>query len=191
MVDLRNVIVVDTETTGTNPFVHDILSLALVPVDRRLPTLDILIKSDRASEWSAFARENFKNFSHDWRERAVDAREAARQIRAYLATLGLAGRPVLAGHNIGFDRAFIQKLAFSADDDDCFGFSHRNIDTHTLIATFVILGVLPETSITSTGAFEHFGIRVPLGQRHTAMGDAVATRELVECLMDMYASQCG
>jgi DNA polymerase III subunit epsilon len=57
----RNLLVVDFETTGLNPFRHDALSIGLVPVNESLPSKEVFISHDSLL-WNEFARENFQRF---------------------------------------------------------------------------------------------------------------------------------
>jgi DNA polymerase III epsilon subunit-like protein len=186
--DLSNVIVIDIETTGPNAFEHELLSLALVPIRRDLPPLSIHVQVDEVTVWSSYAETNWRRFEKDWRRNALPSNAAAEIVQEYLDKLPGDKDYILAGHNVGFDRTFFSKLAFRAGRSEFRKVSHRNIDTFTLLFRLAALGEVPEEATTSTGAFRYFGIRVPEPERHTALGDALATRVLVEILLD--TDQC-
>lgn len=170
-------VVVDLETSGVNPFRHDVLALALVPVNSALPPHVVFVKPPEI-RWTEYARANFAKFAAEWERNAVSPVEACASIESYLASTfgGQAATPI--GHNIGFDVAFLRKLAFLGNRDELPGLSHRAIDTHTLLYVLAASGRIPASAVSSTGAFTHFGINVNDNVRHTAFGDAVATREL-------------
>jgi DNA polymerase III epsilon subunit-like protein len=65
-------------------------------------------------------------------------------------------------------------------------FSHRTVDTHSLMWALVVRGRLPPTVRGSDAAFAHFGIAPDPDARHTALGDALATRELLLRLIDLF-----
>jgi DNA polymerase-3 subunit epsilon len=85
---------------------------------------------------------------------------------------------LLAGHNVTFDQAFLG--AFLAGQGRSLEprFSHRLVDTHSIAAALRDAGRLPLDNLSSSALFAHFGIVVPPEQRHTALGDALATFEL-------------
>ena len=182
--DLSNVIVIDVETTGPNVFEHEVLSVALVPIRTDLSPLSIHVQVDDVTSWSSFAEANWRRFEKDWRRDALPNDIAGNLIQEYLDKLPGDKDYVLAGHNVGFDRAFFSKLAFRAGRSEFKKVSHRNIDTFTLLFRLAALGEVPEEATTSTGAFRYFGIRVHEAERHTALGDALATRILVEILLE-------
>lgn len=181
----RNIVVIDTETTGPNPFVHELLSLALVPLDRRIPPLEVHVLTPPDAIWSEFARSNFEKFRIEWQAKAISSQVAAELVQKYLFALTRESPVILAGHNVGFDRAFFQKLAYVGGIGEFAGVSHRNLDTHTLIFDRVFSGEAPDYAETSSGAFSFYQIGISDNERHTALGDALATRELIEKLMKL------
>src|SRR6267142_2412170 len=136
----NSLVVIDIETSGLNPFMHEPLALGIVPVS---PTLAL----ERASE--------------------------------YLRSLSTSGLATPVGHNVGFDVAFLRKLAFLAGKEEVAELSHRAIDTHTILYMLYLKGLLPREALSSDGAFRHFDVKPTNGDRHTALGDALATRELL------------
>lgn len=178
-------VVIDVETSGTNPHVHDVLAVAVVPLDAHKEPLEVYIRQ-HPIVWSARAREYFENYQTAWEQQAVSPREAYRRIGGYLSQLLNGRTATLLGHNIAFDMAFLRKLAFQAGHEQFTGISHRTVDTHTLLFMLVRNGILPSDTLTSTGAFRHFGISVPSDKRHTALHDAIATRALYLELVDLY-----
>lgn len=181
--NIENIIVVDTETTGTSPFINELLSLAFVPMDRSKPSLEVNVQISKNAIWSDFARRNFKNFEDRWNSSSITAKSAAKLVQEYLTEICRGENVILGGHNVGFDRAFLQKLAYVSGRTDFSFVSHRNYDTHTIIMDNVLRGKLPAETVTSTGAFDYFNISISEADRHTAIGDAVATRELIYALM--------
>lgn len=178
------VVVVDVETSGVNPFRHEVLAVALVPLLGEAAPLEIYVRT-QAIEWNARAREIFRSYERRWAVRAVEPAVACERIERYLADT-FAGRPVTPiGHNIGFDVAFLRKLAFLGGRDQLKHLSHRGIDTHTLLYLLYLKGKIPEAALTSDGAFRKFGVNLPSTERHTALGDALATKQLTLRLLGL------
>lgn len=181
--DLSTLVVVDTETTGENPFVHEILSAAFVPVEQPAQ-LEVHVKVRDNASWSKYGQSLFEKIEGEWQQRAVLASEAVQKIEEFLDS-HYQGREVnLVGHNVAFDRFFLARLASRAGVKSIRGISHRTVDTHSLLTVLHILGKIPSEATSSSGAFEYFNIKVPKARRHTALGDAVATRELFLRLID-------
>jgi DNA polymerase III epsilon subunit-like protein len=181
----NSAVVIDIETSGVNPFRHDILSVGLVPIDPKIAPMVVYVRSDHIV-WSDYARQIFDKYAVEWEAHAVSPHDACTKIEEYL-TRAYPGRPATPiGHNIGFDLAFLRKLAFLGGREQLAGLSHRAVDTHTLLYVLVLKGKLPESVLSSDGAFRHFNIDVPEPIRHTAIGDAQATRELVLRLFSMF-----
>lgn len=185
MLDTTRLFVIDVETTGPNPVVHDPISIALVPLgnENRDPFVANVITP--APVWTDYATENFKKFRDEWATSKRPAEQVAAALETYLSERLAGGTATLIGHNVGFDMAFLRKLAALAGRTDIAGVSHRAIDTHTLLYLGWLTGKLPESVLPSDGAFEYFHISVPAGMRHTALHDALATRELFLRLLEV------
>lgn len=181
----KNLVVVDIETTGTNPFVHDALCIALVPMDQSLPSKEIFIRHN-SLEWSDFAKKNFDKFRSEWEERSVPPPLACDLIEEYLQRTFDGSMTTLIGHNIGFDVAFLRKVAFLGGRSELKNISHRMIDTHTILKVLMLQGKIPDTATSSDGAFNHFNIKPNASQRHTALHDANLTRILFQKLFEMF-----
>ncbi len=184
-IDVRNLFVVDLETTGTNPFQHEVLAVGIAPLNlNTAPRLFYVHIEPETSAWTSFARSNFDKFADDWRAGAAPAPMVCSEIESYLGA-ACGGLATAIGHNIGFDISFLRKLAFRGGQTDLFGFSHRALDTHTMLYLLHLKGVLPASALSSDGAFQYFGISVPEPVRHTALADALATRSLAIQLLKL------
>jgi DNA polymerase-3 subunit epsilon len=92
---------------------------------------------------------------------------------------------VLAGHNVGFDQAFLSAFLESRGRTLEPRFSHRLVDTHSIAAALRDAGRLPLENLSSSALFAHFRIEPPPERRHTALGDALATFELYWKLVEL------
>ena len=190
---MNNLFVVDVETTGPDPFVHEPLMIAIVPAESAGDSFVAYIKT-KNPKWSEWALENFRGFEGEWKKHAQDPKKVVAALEAYLKKMTNNGKATMVGHNVGFDMAFLRKLAHLAGQGSIAGVSHRALDTHTLLFLAFNKGGIPETALTSDGAFNQFGVTVPAGQRHTALQDAIATKELFGKLLNMLSldmSQVG
>ena len=180
----NNLAVIDIETSGINPFRHEVLSVALVPLTLSATPCVVYVRAHEI-QWSLFAKKNFENFSPDWNANAVPAAAAYDEIEQYITQTFEESQVTVIGHNVGFDVAFMRKLAFNAGKDELPRISHRALDTHTMLYLLFLKGQLPSSALSSDGAFDFFGINISDRDRHTSLGDALATRELVLRLFEM------
>lgn len=174
------VVVIDTETGGLDPLRHSIMSVGLVDYSGAHRLEVFVAEPEIVADPRSLA---VTGIDLDWlRAHGVRPDEACDRIEAWLDGLGL-GRPLLAaGHNVAFDLAFMRRLYHLAGRRVPLDFCHRSLDTHTLLFTLASMGRVPATARSSDGAFAHFGVAPPAHLRHTALGDAVATRDLLERL---------
>ncbi|QBI11308.1 hypothetical protein [Xanthomonas oryzae] len=175
-------IVVDTETTGANLFEHDLLSYAFAPVCFD-SVLEGFVDYPVASKWSEVAKSYFANFEEEWSKYRKSSRLAVAEIEDYLERISPGGEMVMVGHNVAFDRFFLEKLANNAGQSSIRGLSHRTVDTHSMLMTLSIMGKIPESATSSSGAFKYFNISPQEKCRHTALGDALATKDLFKLIL--------
>lgn len=109
--------------------------------------------------------------------------DAYDEIDSYLAELLPNDVATLVGHNVGFDLAFLRKLAHIGQQPSLPRISHRSIDTHTLLYLASVNHDWP-SALSSDAAFELLHVMPEISERHTALGDAIATRQLFIKLMD-------
>jgi len=178
----------DTETGGLDPRSHSLLSLGLVVGEgpRVANSLEILIRHEPYVVSGGGLKVNRINLV-EHSAGALDPPVALSVLDVFLDQHfpHMCKPIILAGHNVAFDQAFLG--AFLAGQGRTLEprFSHRLVDTHSLAAGLRDAGRLPLANLSSTALFEHFGIVVPEGKRHTALGDALATFELYWKLVEL------
>src|SRR6267142_1287442 len=174
----NSLVVIDIETSGLNPFMHEPLALGIVPVSQAVSPFQIYIRPPSIN-WTDYAKGVFSGYADAWEREAVSPTLALERASEYLRSLSTSGLATPVGHNVGFDVAFLRKLAFLAGKEEVAELSHRAIDTHTILYMLYLKGLLPREALSSDGAFRHFDVKPTNGDRHTALGDALATRELL------------
>lgn len=107
---LTNLVVVDVETSGVNPFRHQLLAVALSPHDDSLAPQVVYVRHEKI-EWTPFALDNFGKFAVAWERFAMPPSLACEVIERYLRRISPDRPAVAVGHNIGFDLGFLRQLA--------------------------------------------------------------------------------
>lgn len=174
----------DTETGGRNPHKHSLLSIGVVVWDYEegvLYTNEFYIRSD--SYVVTVEAERINHFDEkEHRSKAIPAEQVIAELTEIKDTFFADFTAIpLAGHNVAFDVQFIKQLYSKCNRSYEKSFSHRTVDTYSIIKFLSDCQLLPNTVNSSASAFKHFGISV-LG-RHTALGDAIATMQLYEKLL--------
>lgn len=173
----------DTETGGLNPETDALLSVGLVDYQdgKILRSEEVLIDaSGLVCDPKALAVNHIDlDLHHAY---SVTRVEAAERIRDFCAPMG---RPFVGGHNVAFDVSFIRRLF--APDVLRKMVSHRTLDTLQLLAYLGDSGRIPPGIGKLDQAMAHFGLTMPEGKRHTALGDALVTAELYTRLLQTIA----
>lgn len=179
----ERIVVLDTETSGLDPDKHSLLSIGLVDWSGRKQTEIFVNEGEIVADPASMA---VNGIDLDFiRERGVTPKSAVRKVEKFLHKMGL-GRPLMiCGHNVAFDLAFMRRLYRMAGRDVPREFSHRSVDTHALLWALAAQGKVPREARSSEGAFTHFGVSPPPDKRHTALGDAIATRDLLEKVLEL------
>lgn len=185
MKNFDKIVFIDTETGGLHPSHHSLLSIGLVEWENGKinQTKEILVDDGelKATE-AALAINKIDLNSH--KESAISPEEAVQEVLSFIGwTSKERDKITLAGHNVGFDIKFTRHLFerqnYNFDDY----FSHRSIDTSSILHYLYFSGKLSSKIVGSSEAFAHFGIKVR--GRHTALGDAIATARLFDELIKL------
>ena len=176
---------IDTETGGLDPDKHSLLSLAMVIwEDMEIIDSQELLINDGILSVTKEALSINKIDIEKHKQSAMPSPEAIEKIFLFTGKhFPGRGKITLAGHNVHFDINFL-RVFFSANNKnfDEF-FSHRIIDTSSILHYLYLAGKLKQKAVSSDKAFELFDIKVE--GRHTALGDAIATAELFTKLLQL------
>lgn len=175
---LDSVVALDVETGGLDPLQHSILEVALASQGAELRLL--ISEPYPVAEEEALA---INGLSLEVCEsEGMAPSDAVDEIERFM---GRIERPMLVGHNIAFDLAFMRRLYRMAHRavPKCFA---RTLDTHTLLWALAWAGKIQPQACTSSGAFETFRVEMS-GPRHTALVDARATLELLGKILEVAA----
>ena len=177
-----NYVIIDTETGGLDPSHHSLISVGLVSacgtrMDEFIVRENTLVCDPRSMAIHGITAETIE-------AQGLDPSMAVDRFESFFTKME--GPVLLVGHNVSFDLSFIKRLYRLAGRTEPRKISHRSLDTHTMLWTGIALGIFPETTNTSDGAFKHFQIEPPADKRHTALGDAIATQKLVSAIMSQF-----
>lgn len=170
---------IDTETGGLDPQKHTLLTIGVVVWDEKLGEIhsdEFAVYSDTYTITKSALRINHFN-EEQHREKAISPKEIVRKFHEIKSNYFQEHNVIpLAGHNTFFDVQFLKQLFISCGRSFEKLFSHRVVDTYSMIKYLSDCHIIPHTVNSSAKAFEYFNITV--AGRHTALGDARATMQL-------------
>lgn len=184
---MTRLLVFDTETGGLDASRHSLLTLGLVAWQdgRTLEAVELAVKHEPYVVTGGGMKVNRIDLATH-HARASDPAQVIVELETFCTRHFGSGPITLVGHNIAFDRAFLGAFLASQGVPLEPRFHHRTVDTHALAFGLQQAGRLPASlRLSSDGLFDHFGIEVPPDQRHTALGDALATAELYGKLVEL------
>jgi len=184
-------IVLDTETGGLDPENKSILSVGCVVLNDNLSIVDefenYVKESDIIADPRALA---INKIDLEWlKENGKSPAEVITNLEEFLSKYyNKKEKITMAGHNVGFDVGFMKRL-YKQGGAGLEGyesrFSHRTVDTASIIRFFMLAKRLDIPAANSTDAFKYFGIEISDTERHTALADARATAKLLKGLVGM------
>lgn len=190
---MSRILVIDTETGGTDPRRHSLLSIAGVVWNAgeigpsiALEVVEPIVVTD--PEALAINRIDLQHHQATGMPSALAAARLEAFVRkAFADELRKGERVVLAGHNVGFDVGFLKRLwEMSALDYDAL-FSHRVLDLASVVRFLHLADLVDTPNASSSEAFAFFGVEPEEARRHTALGDAAATAALLNALLSLMA----
>lgn len=187
----KQILVIDTEASGLDPLYHSILSIGLCTLYKQREQNSTLVSDETHSEMGLEIFVNEVNIKTDPRAMAIHGitldfleekghspLDACLSFEKFIS-IHFTGPVILAGHNINFDISFMKRLYRVAERDWPKQISHRVVDTHSLLWGLAFSQKIPKTACSSDGAFQFFDCAPPPELRHSALGDALATKDLL------------
>jgi DNA polymerase-3 subunit epsilon len=174
----ERILFIDTETGGINPDVDSLLSIGLVCWENGeiLAKKEIFIKH---KEYHIVKRaQSINGITEEFLEKYGITEEMAINELLDFCKLNFSfnNRITIAGHNISFDVNFLKKLFKNNNLSFSKYFSHRFIDTASILMFLSYANKLPNGIISSSEAFKYYGIYIE--NRHSAVEDALATAKM-------------
>lgn len=176
---------VDTETGGLDPARHSLLSLGMVVWENGKigEAVELLVNDGKLSATAEALSINGIVLERH-RHQALSPQMAMEELLRFINNQFPHQRKItLAGHNVHFDVNFLVRFFSQNNKEFSSYFSHRMIDTSSILNYLYLSGRLKHRAISSDEAFALFEIRVD--GRHTALGDAIATAQLFSKLVDL------
>ena len=183
---MSKILVLDTETGGLNPDKHSILSYGAVILDdfKIIDQIEVYVNEGNIIAEESALRVNKIDLKY-LVEHGYSPLPAVELLENFLLKhfnfLDCTKYNLInmSGHNIGFDVGFMKRLYRLAGREYEKVFSHRTLDTAGIIRFLNVAGVSDLSSSSSDKAFDYFRIVIPEEKRHTALGDAIGTAELL------------
>jgi DNA polymerase III epsilon subunit-like protein len=180
---------IDTETGGLNCKTDALLTMAMVVWNNGtiLSRDEIFIQPEgRTVDPGALKINKIDMVEH--MKVAVPRAEAAEQFATWLKCAwngsGKAwDKPILAGHNLPFDLGFLRELFPPGVFDDMI--SRRFLDTWTILMFMEHAGFVPAWNAKLEKACAYFKVPFEQSEKHTSLGDIVATARLYTRLIDV------
>jgi len=181
----ETLLVIDTETGGLDSTRHSILSIGAVVYRRGQlgDKIELIISEQNLSVEDDAMRVN-KIDVQSLSKVGFTPQIAVAKFEDFLSSHFEPSRRItLVGHNVSFDIGFLKRLYRLAGADFERRFSHRSIDTASILSYLRLAGKITLSKSGLDAALVHFGVEVRAERRHTALVDAEATAELLDALI--------
>lgn len=182
---MARLLFIDTETGGLDPEKHSLLSIGVVVWDSQRGCIfsrEYRLKNDEYHATKEAMKINKISSSDDINR--LSGSTIIQHFKSIKDEFFTESKEIpLAGHNTAFDIRFLRQMFKINHRSYENMFSHRVVDTYSILKYLQDAGVLHDCITSSAQAFKYFGITV--NGRHTALGDAYATMQLYEELLKL------
>ncbi len=191
MMKNKKYLVIDTETGGLNAEKNSILSIAGVlwePGKTVEPVFDLYVKEYFINVEEAALKVNKidMNKIHTADEPYVVVKKIQNALNERLGSDRKAIQ--LVGHNVAFDIAFVKRLYRHAGLESSYkdDFRDRAMDSCSILEFLMLSGKVDGYRASGDALFKAAGVEIEEKDRHTALGDAVATAYALESLIKKF-----
>lgn len=183
---------VDTETGGTNPTYHSLLEVGMAALrgDEIVGTLQFYIKRD-AYVVTGTAMNINKLDLYQVEKNGLNPNIAVARICQFVRLYADGGKDdILAGHNVDFDRRFLQSIFFEVGMNIDDYLSHRTLDTASIIRFSKEIGRL-STRFPNGMHDAARALGYEPNAMHTVAGDIETNIWLYKQLVNLYTNKQG
>ena len=173
--------VIDVETTGTDPLLHEICEITLILIDKNFNELGRFTSTIRPEHFNRIDPEALKVNKFTVEE--LQTFPSLVQVRGALLSWKRQAigedteenRFITIGHNVGFDLEFMRQFLQYRFDS---WFTHRKVDTKVLWDTFKLFGSI---NPNMSGALDKITKRLGIPHNaHKSYDDCIATIALLK-----------
>ena len=183
---MNKILFIDTETGGINPMKNSLLEIGLV-VWREGKITDenlIKIKHDDYTVTPIAMDINDINLKEHEKD-AVSTEKAIETIMKYKGKHFKDNKAVIGGHNTSFDTNFIKQLFKESDYIYGKNFSHREVDTASILKYLSHKERFNKELKSLNDAIDYFDLKITKKERHTGIADALITAKLYNKLLNI------
>lgn len=181
----KKYLVIDTETTGLNPEINNILTMAILLCEegsvKPIKSREFKFKYDNYNVSVGALKinkidlvEHDKN-AYDTFDDVIDFLHLAYMECSY-------NKPTVIGHNVGFDLGFIHKSIGKEKWEQYV--SYRNIDTCTIGRFLSDCGIVKLDNVSLGNLVDYFGLN-DYNNLHNALYDATKTWEVYDAMIQL------
>jgi DNA polymerase III epsilon subunit-like protein len=188
-------LIVDTETTGLHPARHGLIELAAAALDEKLTVLETFQADVCPPQGCEIDPEALQvnGFTRERISRGLNYKGVCERFQEFVINC-FSAEPVVIGQFYPFDYAFLDQVFSASGYGDGFAALVKGndfIDTKALANSMNLRAILrgqprpfASTSLSRAGGLkDRFGISGH--QAHTALGDVLATREVLIKLLEL------
>lgn len=183
-------LVLDLETTGTNPNKHSILSIGIEIIEvkknrvTRLGEAEYFIQPYKPEVSVEAMSINGINLDYH-KQIAADPSTILQMFTSFVQHFFPKEPATVVGHNVDFDLAFLRELFETTEFPKEYNsvVSYRKIDTQTIVRFFQDAGHFPKDLGGLQNWLTYFGVEYESKYMHGALYDAKRTTDLYEKLL--------
>jgi DNA polymerase III epsilon subunit-like protein len=181
---VRNLLLIDVETTGSNPLIHEVVDLGAVLLDRNTLTPIKEFSTLVRPESLALANTDSMKIHGLTQSQMETAPTVSEVVMSFTESLGY--EFTLCGWNICFDGQFLGSLFRKAGRYDFFErIDYHKLDLWSLLQFFWTVGWLSVQPKSFSDVCSHFGLE--RGTNHRALQDALLSADVLRKAIQLSA----
>lgn len=182
----RKILVIDTETGGLDANKNALISIAaVVVIDGCIADKIEVIVADPEGEYDAGALK-VNGFTKEWvQDNGVTPLVAVQTLKNFYMKNNMPKRITLAGHNVAFDIAFLERLYRMAGESYRDQYYHGGLCTRSAFLLLEQAGRLPYGEQNLDAVCKALSVPLERAKKHVALDDAVACALALRKMTDL------